>query len=273
MISASIVLYNTSTELLSVVLHCVQTSSIDKVYVIDNSPHDTARSQLLPLGKRGEYVFGQGNIGYGAAHNIALEKSMEEGAEYHVILNPDISFEDGTIEKLCDFAKQHPDIGELMPDVRYPDGREQYLCKLLPAPIDIFGRRLLPAKWMEKRNYKYEMRETGYNHARNVPCLSGCFMFLNMKYIKEVGLFDDRFFMYFEDFDLVRRIHSVSKTVFYPALTIIHNHATEHRYNKRLLKISIQSAMRYFNKWGWFFDRERRRINKNAFDEVNHIIG
>ena len=271
MISASIVLYNTSSELLNSVLNCAVASCIGKIYVIDNSLQDTARNLVSSFGGHVEYVFGYGNIGYGAAHNIALKKALEEGVEYHVILNPDISFEAGTIEKLYDFAKRHPDIGELMPDVRYPDGREQYLCKLLATPVDIFGRRLLPAKWMEKRNYKFEMRETGYNHARNVPCLSGCFMFLNMKYIKKVGLFDDRFFMYFEDFDLVRRLHGVSKTVFYPELTIIHNHATEHRSNKRLLKISIQSAIRYFNKWGWIFDSERRKINKNAFSPENII--
>lgn len=271
MITASLVLYKTNVDDLRTVLKCVEDSCINKVYIIDNSPQDTAHSLLSSLGSREEYVFGHGNIGYGAAHNIALKKALEEGVEYHVILNPDISFEAGAIEKLYDFAKRHPDIGELMPDVRYPDGREQYLCKLLPTPVDIFGRRLLPAKWMEKRNYKFEMRETGYNHARNVPCLSGCFMFLNMKYIKEVGFFDDRFFMYFEDNDLVRRLHGVSKTVFYPALSIIHNHASEHHSNKRLLRISIQSTIRYFNKWGWIFDKDRRRINKDAFSPENII--
>lgn len=84
-------------------------------------------------------------------------------------------------------------------------------------------------------------------------------------------MFDDRYFMYFEDYDLVRRIHRISKTVFYPAVVIIHDHATEHRTNKRLLKISIQSAIRYFNKWGWIFDRERQKINKNAFSPENII--
>ena len=63
----------------------------------------------------------------------------------------------------------------------------------------------------------------------------------------------------------------MSKTVFYPKLTIIHNHATEHRTNKKLLKISIQSAIRYFNKWGWFFDAERKKWNQTAFDESNII--
>lgn len=271
MISASIVLYKTSSELLSSVLKCVLLSRIDKIYVIDNSSEDSARRQVAVLGNRVEYVFGHGNIGYGAGHNIALKIALEEGTEYHVILNSDIRFDKGTIEKIYEFAVSHPDVGEIMPDVRYPDGREQYLCKLLPTPIDIFGRRILPSKWMTKRNYRYEMRKTGYCLARNVPCLSGCFMFLNMKIIKEVGMFDDRYFMYFEDYDLVRRIHRISKTVFYPAVVIIHDHATEHRTNKRLLKISIQSAIRYFNKWGWIFDRERQKINKNAFSPENII--
>lgn len=271
MISASIVLFNTSEDLIISVLGCALDSCISKIYVIDNSVEDVSRKYVESFGERVEYIFGQGNIGYGAGHNIALKKALESSSEYHVILNPDIRFEKGTIEKLYEFALAHPDIGEMMPDVRYSDGREQYLCKLLPAPFDIFGRRLLPSKWMKKRNYRYEMRETGYNQVRSVPCLSGCFMFLNMSTINKVGMFDDRYFMYFEDFDLVRRIHGVSKTVFYPPVSIVHDHAAEHHTSKRLLKISIQSAIKFFNKWGWLFDKERKTINKMAFSAENII--
>lgn len=271
MITSSIVLYNTDHLMVQKIIKCVDDSCINRIYVIDNSSTNQISSYVKSLSSKVDYIFGQGNIGYGAGHNIGLRKALNDGSRYHVVLNPDIQFEKGTIETLIQFADIHNDIGMLMPRVVYPDGREQYLCKLLPSPIDMFGRRLLPNRLISKRNYRYEMRATGYNDIRNVPCLSGCFMFLNMKIIRTVGLFDDRYFMYFEDFDLIRRIHKVSKTVFYPMITIVHNHATEHRRNKTLLKISIKSAIKYFNKWGWLFDCERKEWNTCAFDQDNII--
>lgn len=271
MVSASIIFYKTSIDLVRTVIECADSSCIDRIYVIDNSPEDTLRHEVLSLSSKVEYLFGHGNVGYGAGHNIAIRKAIEDKAKYHVVLNPDIQFSSGTIEALIKFADSHENIGMLMPNVIYPNGQQQYLCKLLPTPLDMFGRRLLPKSVMAKRNYRYEMRSTNYEDVRNVPCLSGCFMFLTVDVLEKVGLFDDRFFMYFEDFDLIRRIHEFAKTVFFPRVTIIHNHATEHRTSKKLLKISIQSAIKYFNKWGWFFDKNRRRWNKGAFDE-NQIL-
>lgn len=271
MVTASIILYNTNLDLIKTILKCADESCIELIYVIDNSPSDVLRDVVCPLSTKVEYIYGQGNIGYGAGHNIGLKKAIQLGSKYHAVLNPDIQFGKGIIEALAEFADSHDNIGMVMPHVFYPDGREQYLCKLLPTPVDMFGRRLLPKMFIEKRNEKFEMRSTGYKDVRNVPCLSGCFMFLNVKVIEKVGVFDDRFFMYFEDFDLIRRLHQVSKTVFYPKLTIVHNHATEHRTNKKLLRISIESAIKYFNKWGWLFDRERSNWNKTAFDECNII--
>lgn len=271
LITASIVLYKTNMELTAVILKCADNSCIDSIYVIDNSPSDDLRHYVMSISPKIVYIYGQGNIGYGAGHNIAVNKALEANARYHVVLNPDIQFSYGTIEELAAFADLHPDIGLLMPYVIYPNGECQYLCKLLPTPIDMFGRRLLPKRLVAKRNDRFEMKETGYNSIRNVPCLSGCFMFLSMDVIKTVGVFDERFFMYFEDFDLIRRIHKVAKTVFYPRVTIIHNHANEHRTSRRLLVIGIKSAVKYFNKWGWVFDRDRKKWNRNAFNETNII--
>lgn len=274
MITSSIVLFKTKLTDLKTVLRCAIESCIDLVYVIDNSPTDALKNEVLAFdSQKIVYTFGQRNIGYGAGNNIGIEKAIAAGSKYHIVLNADIIFEPGVIRALADYMDKHSDIGQLLPKVTYPDGSLQMLCKLLPTPLDIFGRRLLPAKMVEKRNAEYEMRFTDYEHARNCPLLSGCFMFLRTDVLREVGMFDDRFFMYFEDFDLMRRIHAVAKTVYYPEVTIVHNHAAEHRTNKMLLKISIQSAMKYFNKWGWLFDSERRRVNREAHGEENIIKG
>lgn len=271
MITASLVLYKTKEEDLEKVIGCVNNSIIKKLYVIDNSPTDLLRELVLHLSNKTEYIYGQGNVGYGSANNIGIQNSISCNADYHIVLNPDIFFEPSVISDLEMFADQHQDVGLLLPKVVYPDGRLQYLCKLMPTPMDIFGRRFIPLKYMKKRNERYEMHRMGYDKAWNCPILSGCFMFMRVSVLKQSGLFDDSFFMYFEDFDLMRRIHRVSKTVFFPDSTIIHDHAAEHHTNRRLLKASIKSAIQYFNKWGWIFDSERRRVNRHAFDVSNFI--
>jgi len=130
-------------------------------------------------------------------------------------------------------------------------------------------RRFLPKSWTKNQIEKFELRASGYKKIMNVPYLSGCFMFLRTEALKDVGLFDERFFMYPEDIDLTRRIHRRYKTVFYPNATIIHHHAKGSYINTRLLFIHISNMVAYFNKWGWVFDKERRSINREILKQLN----
>lgn len=272
MISASLVLYKTKESDVRKVITCAHSSEIEKIYVIDNSPEDSLCELVCGLSEKVEYVFGQGNIGYGGAHNIGIQKAKDIHSDYHIVLNPYIFFEPSVITDIRCFLDSHKNVGLVLPKVIYPNGDLQYLCKLLPTPLDIFGRRLLPESLIKRRNDKFEMRKMGYDKIWNCPILSGCFMFLRIANIEKTGRFDDRFFMYFEDFDLMRRLHRVCKTVYYPKVTIVHDHAAEHHKNKALLKASIKSATMYFNKWGWIIDVERRKVNKAAFNEINQIM-
>jgi GT2 family glycosyltransferase len=159
----------------------------------------------------------------------------------------------------------HPDIGLVMPDIRYPDGSRQHLCKLLPHPVDLLVRRFIPTLYrLSGRVDTYEMRRSGYDRIMDVPALSGCFMFLRASVLKKTGGFDERFFMYLEDVDLSRRIGQLARTVFYPAVSIIHAYQKGSYKNSALLRRHISSAIRYFNKWGWFFDSERDAVNRAA---------
>jgi GT2 family glycosyltransferase len=178
------------------------------------------------------------------------------------VVNPDITFEPEILDKIAACMNKNAEIGHLMPKVFYPDGQIQYLCKLLPTPFDLIFRRFLPASWTEKRSRKFEMRDSDYNKIMDVPYLSGCFMFLRINALKEVGLFDERFFMYPEDIDLTRRMHQKFRTVFYPEVSVVHHHAQSSYKNHRMLWIHISNMIRYFNKWGWIFDKERNKINK-----------
>jgi GT2 family glycosyltransferase len=274
MLTVSIVLYKTKTSQLDAVLNCTLDSTcVDKIYLIDNSPTDELKSYADYNGAKDRiiYIYNNGNIGYGSAHNIALHKVIEEGGRYHLVLNPDVRFENDVLEKCLEYMEKNADVGYLLPKVTYPNGELQYLCKLLPTPSDLIFRRFLPKSWkiVQEKNDAYVLKKSGYNKIMNPPCLSGCFMLLRLSTLQKYNIFfDERFFMYFEDFDLMRRIHRVAKTIYYPELTIIHDHMQESYKNKRMLLQHIKSACRYFNKYGWICDKERKIFNKRILFDL-----
>lgn len=261
--TASIVTYKTDIKELYTVISCLDKSNVTKIYIIDNSPCNTLKI-IEEWSTKIEYIYGQGNIGYGSAHNIAIKQSIIKGAQYHIVLNSDIYFENKVIEDLTEYMTQRPNIGLVMPKIVNSNGELQYLCKLLPSPFDLIGRRFIPIKnYISKRNYHFEMRASGYECEMDVPFLSGCFMFFRMDALQKVNGFDDNFFMYCEDIDLCRRIGMQGfRTVYYPNVSIIHIHKKESFKSKNMLKLHILSAIKYFNKWGWFIDPYRRKTNK-----------
>ncbi|WP_374166381.1 glycosyltransferase family 2 protein [Arcticibacter sp. MXS-1] len=269
-VTASIVLYNTDASVKKTIESFLACSLHVKLYLIDNSPGDTLRS--LASDPRVEYIHSGANLGFGRAHNVAVREVIDS-SPYHLVLNPDISFERGVIEELYTFMEKNRGVGHVMPKVYYPDGSTQYLCKLIPTPFDLIFKRFLPASFSDKRMERFQLRSSGYNKEMDVPYLSGCFMFLRTSALREVGLFDERFFMYPEDIDLTRRIHRKYRTVFYPEVSVIHAHAAESYKSFRMLYIHIANMVRYFNKWGWLFDAERRRINQNILSKVKNNEG
>ena len=266
MLNVSIVLYRPDWEQVSALTHALlQSQWVNRVYWIDNSPQAT---EQLPLqSERIQYQHNPTNLGYGAAHNIAIRESIYDNIPFHLVINPDIILDAKELDRMLDFVSQNPLVGSLMPKVTYPNGQLQYLCKLLPTPLDVFGRRFLPASWIAQRNHRYEMRASGYDKIMNIPYLSGCVMLLRIEAVKQARLFDERFFMYPEDMDLTRRIHRNYLTVYFPHATIIHNHEKASYKSLKMLWIHMVNMCRYFNKWGWFRDKERQLFNDTAIRE------
>lgn len=242
-----------------------------KLFVIDNSPTDHARE--ICQDQRVVYIFNDRNLGFGAAHNIALRRSVN-AALFHLVLNPDVYFDSGVLERLFEFASSRPEVGLLMPKVLHPDGRIQYLCKRLPTPSDLILRRFLPAMvkpLIKDRLCRFELRDQDYSKVLSVAYLSGCFMLMKCEALSQVGFFDERYFMYLEDLDLSRRIHQRFETFYFPDAAIYHHYGKGSYRNPRLLIHHIVSAFRYFNKWGWFSDTERREINRTQPENVNRF--
>jgi len=270
-ITACIVIYDNKLEDLQKAINSFLSSSLEvKLFLIDNSPLDTLKKFFND--KRIEYCYNPSNPGFGSAHNIAIKKAIEIKSEYHLILNPDIYFDKKVISSLKNFMDKNGDIGLVMPKILYPDGRVQFLCKLLPTPLDLIFRRFVPFKFLiEKMNNRFELQFFNYNEVVNIPYLSGCFMFCRTDVLREIGGFDERFFMYLEDTDLSRRIHKLYKTVFYPKEIVYHKFEKASYREKKLLKWHIQSAVKYFSKWGWFIDKERRQFNKSTILRIIKI--
>ncbi|MCD5384455.1 MAG: glycosyltransferase [Candidatus Pacebacteria bacterium] len=266
-INASIVIYkNTKTQLQSVIDSVMKINDLGKLYIIDNSPEHGDRVKRIISSKdksKIEYIHSSVNLGYGAAHNIAIRKSLDNNTDYHIVLNPDVSFDSQIIDELVCYSVDNNDVGLMMPQVLHKGGKVQYLAKLLPTPLDLFVRRFIPIKKIrDKFNYKYTLRHMGYNKIMDVPSLSGCFMFLRVNALRRVGLFDENIFLYMEDIDISRRIHSKYRTVYYPNVSIYHDYNKGSYKTLKLLICHIKSAIYYFNKWGWFFDKDRSNINK-----------
>ena len=260
LVSASIVTYKNKREVLDETVKSFLNTGMDvRLYIVDNSPTDEIGKWYKD--ERVVYVFNGANLGFGAGHNVVMKDRAKLG-KYHLVLNPDIRFKRGTIEALFQFMEEHPNVGNCMPRVVFPDGRVQYLCKLIPTPMDWIGRRFVPIRKVRERiDYFFEMRFTGYDQVMDVPFLSGCFMFLRSKVLDEVGIFDDKIFMYGEDADLNRRIYRKYRTVFFPGAEVVHDFEGGSHKSFRLFWIHVKSTFYYLNKWGWFRDKERKQIN------------
>ncbi len=261
-LTASIVIYRNHASILAKAIQSfLSAAPRSTLYVIDNSPSN--QLQHLCSDERIQYIFNNKNVGFGAGHNQALSKILAR-SKYHIVLNPDVYFDNDVIHSLYNFMEKHRAIGQVMPKVLYPDGRLQYLCKLLPTPRILLLRRFFNFlnATLEEENSRYQFQFTNYDQIMDVPFLSGCFMFLRVEALREVGLFDERFFLYTEDTDLTRRVHSRFRTVYFPGVSIYHHHAQGSYKDFWLMLCNIQSAIRYFNKWGWLDDPEREQINR-----------
>lgn len=270
-INISVVLYKTPIQDLNNLIDSFDiVESEFTLYLIDNSPTDVINKSINFKGDL-VYIHNPENPGFGSSHNLAMNISIKDNIKYHFIVNPDVYFKSDVITNMVNYMEENPDVGMLMPKILNLDGTVQFLPKLLPSPYSLLMRKFkFPKSIYKKFINKYELREVDENLVYNAPVLSGCFTLLNTEALREVGLYDDRFFMYFEDWDLSRRINLKFKTVYYPNVSIYHGYDSGANKSKKLFKVYLKSASIYFNKWGWIFDKERKRVNKKTLKQFSN---
>lgn len=236
--------------------------------IVDNSPQRTPL-QFDPT--RVTYHFSGKNLGYGRAHNIAL-RSARGHSKYNLVMNTDIRYPPESVCRLYDYLESHAAAGLAAPKMLYPDGSLQYVCRLLPTPFNLFLRRFLPgSQWAQTANHTYELRFWDHQSHANLPYFQGSFLLVRTELCNRLAGFDERFFMYGEDIDLSRRLNEVCETVYVPTAQVVHEYR---RFSSKSLRgtwVGIQNNVRYFNKWGWFFDAKRRQINAQVMRSLQPV--
>lgn len=231
-----------------------------QVVVVDNTPQDGCWLMLKNNFPEVKYLPQDYNLGFGKAQNVAI-KSVE--AKYYFILNPDVIFSEGekVLQRLWDFMEANPKIGMIGPKLLNNDNTLQYSCYRFPTSlIPLLRRSSLGDKPKFKKMVdKYLMKDFDHNKTQAVDWLMGSAMFARGTALKEIGLFDDRFFMYFEDCDLCRRFWEAHYPVYY-----VYDIKIKHRHSKgsaavpglfqsiiknSLTRIHIMSWLKYWWKW------------------------
>lgn len=264
-IIASLVLYkHTFLELEPTLNSLLDENSIDKLVIIDNGSHcDWLVEYYHP---KVDVIRLSDNQGFGAGHNKVF-LDYQNKCDFFLICNPDIYYSVGEVDKLFIFCKDN-NVDLSVPRIVYPNGTLQYATKLLPAPFQLFGRRFL-SSFIPDISNKYELRNADFNSVFFAPSMSGCFMLVSSRAMQKVKGFDQRFFMYLEDVDFSRRISAENFNVVYcPFSTVVHLSQRKSYRSLKFLIFHMISAMKYFNKWGWLFDSERRRLNQRCLSSL-----
>ena len=232
-----------------------------KITVVDNGDgSDRIQEQLRPLvdqleraGCRLDFVQGHGNIGYGAAHNLAFERGHRP---LHVFMNADVELDSHIFVQGSAYLKENADVAMISPEAYDCLGAKQFLCKRYPAVFDLILRGFGPdflKKYFSQRLAQYEMRELNSVRRANkdVRIISGCFMFCRSDTIRQVGGFDTAFFLYFEDFDLSLRVGRDAKIAYVPSMKIRHYGGNSARKGAAHIVMFMRSAYRFFSLHGW----------------------
>jgi len=166
-------------------------------------------------------------------HNIGFSKAVNKGLKegnspYVVLLNPDTYVPLRFFERVLRYMEENPGVGIMGPRLLNIDGSVQGSARSFPTPLTaLFGRNTFLTKWfpgnrMTRRNL-VTIGSDGVS-PMEVDWISGACMVVRRQAVNEVGLMDERFFMYWEDADWCRRMkESGWKVVYFPQASVIHS--------------------------------------------------
>lgn len=201
-----------------------------EIIVVDNHSTDGSRAFLEPAFPAVTFIWNEINTGFAKANNQAYARA---NGDYILFLNPDTILPEDCIEKCLQFFGLHKDAGAI--GIRMIDGSGTFLKeskRAFPSPLtSLYKLSGLTGMFPRSRIFaRYHLGHLPENENHEVDVLAGAFMMIPKKVLDEVGIFDERFFMYGEDVDLSYRIQKATcsatggryKNFYFSESTIIH---------------------------------------------------
>jgi GT2 family glycosyltransferase len=267
-LSVSLVTYQSNSALLRRTLASLQAAVTVleqggiwqcSLVVVDNGNTPDSLRQLLaefPF-LSSQLINNERNQGFGAAHNRAIKSRAIKSsqADYHLILNPDVEMATTALSTALAHLQQHAAVVALSPHCTNDKGEVEYLCKRYPAVLDLFLRGFAP-RWLRqcfaKRLARYACQDVvAAEQYQAVPLLSGCWLLCRTAALQAVGGFDERYFLYFEDFALSQELSKHGTLHYFPASKIVHHGGYAARKGARHIGYFLRSALRFFQQYGW----------------------
>jgi GT2 family glycosyltransferase len=257
-ISVVIVNYRSKIKL----INCLE--SLDKsdwsdlsyeIIVVENNSGDSLDG-LIHVYKNVKLIISEKNLGMGGGNNLGITQSS---GEYILIANPDLIFKEGAILEMYQYLKHNLEAAMVGPKLLNPDASLQYSCARFPNIFLPLFRRTAFGRYFPSFSNKYLMKKDDYSCIKEVDWLLGaCLLVRRGELFINGKLFDERFFMYFEDVDLGKRTRLLNKkTVYLPGAEVIHDHMRSSArlpwykaiFFDKLAREHLRSWFRYFKKW------------------------
>lgn len=251
-LSTSVVSYRTPA-LLQQCLEAVASErfSVDlEVTVVDNASGDRSADMVARQFPWVSIIRNHHNAGFAAAHNQALRHAR---GRYWLVLNSDAAPRPGALRRLIDFLDANPRVAVAGPKLRYPDGSIQPSRRRFPTVATLFVestqiQRFWPGNGVLRRYY---MADGSDDEPQAVDWLVGACLCVRAAAASEVGVFDERFFMYSEELDWCRRFRAAGWGVAYvPSAEVVHLEGASSRLDLVARDRQFQSSkLRYADKW------------------------
>ncbi len=219
------------------------------IWVVDNASSDGSVGYLQPLFPDVHFFSNTENVGYSKANNQAIRESK---GEYVLLLNPDTIVAEDTLKGCVDFLDAHPKVGATGVRMLNADGTFAPESRRgLPTPFTSFCKMTgLSALFPMSRTFgKYYMKYLDADEANPIEVISGAFNMLRRKALDEVGLLDEKFFMYGEDIDLSYRMLLGGWQNYYIPYNILHYKGeSTQKSSFRYVHVFYNAMLIFFNK-------------------------
>lgn len=227
-----------------------------EIFVVDNHSEDDSIGVIRNTFRgepRVKILEAATNRGYGKGNGLGARRAR---GDYVLIINPDNELEPDGLQKMIAAMEGNPEIGILGPKLQFADGTVRDSFRSFPTVSDLFIKRTFLRAIFPRRMRRYLQHDRDHGQVRDVDWLAGACLLLRRELYEKLGGFDPRFFLFFEDTDLCRRVWRTGKHVVYFPLA----RATDrkHRlseggiwafFTKRTVRIHLWSATKYFWKW------------------------